>query len=76
MREYILKISVRDRNRPLAPDEMILEWGVPAANAKGFIDMLQAMTDALKDLKTPEKLAAFMRENAALTHAPIALKER
>jgi hypothetical protein len=68
MKEYVLKIVERDKEHPLA-ETMLLEFGYSKDTPERFIEAFKQLTELLKVLKTPEKVAEFMRKNASLSCA-------
>lgn len=69
--EYVFRILSRDPEHPLG-ETMLVEFG--QSDARAFADAVGALTDMLRVLKTPEKVARFMRENAALARRDLLLK--
>lgn len=71
--EYIFTISSRDKEHTL-DQNMILELGFPDEHPNKLIEGIQNIVDILKILKTPEKVAEFMMENAKLTKGRLLTK--
>lgn len=65
MREYVLTIATRDPEHPLR-QAMLIECGF--SHSKALVDAFGQLAELLRMLKTPEKLAEFMRDNEALKH--------
>lgn len=75
MREYIFRVAVRDPAHPLA-ENMLIEFGRTTADPNGFSEAVAQIAGMLRTLGTPEKVAEFMRDNAALAKAQtLKLKE-
>ena len=72
--EYVFTISTRDREHPLN-QKMLIECGFHKDAPGMLIGGLQNVVDMLKILKTPEKVSAFMVENAQLSNKHNNLKQ-
>lgn len=68
MKEYVVTISIRDPFHPLV-EVPILSTGHPVDNPLGLIAALESLVGMLKLKKTPEKVAAFIRDNASVAMA-------
>ncbi len=73
--EYILKISRRDPSRPLA-ESLVVEFAVPVAAERALVESFGQFCELLKLLKTPEKVAAFIKENSVLARNDLLIKEK
>ena len=70
--EYVLRIVVRDPDRPLS-ERVLIEAGASTENPRRFTEALAGLVDMLRVLKTPEAVAEFMRENATAAKTPTLL---
>jgi len=68
MKEYVFTIAARDPGCPLV-EVPILRSGHDAANPAGLIVAMEAMVGLLKLRRTPEAVAKFIRDNAAVAMA-------
>ena len=59
MKEYVLRILSREKERPLL-EATIIEMGFRADSPDNVIVGLQGVVDILKHLKTPEAVAEAM----------------
>jgi len=70
MQEYVFTIAVRDPEHPLGQVPLI-EFGVNTEASQKFTGAISNIVEMLKLLKTPEKVAEFMRDNASLAKGTI-----
>lgn len=68
MPEYVVRISVRDPAHPLLEKEL-LTCGHDTRSPARLIAAMESLTGMLRELKTPERVAEFIRANADLAKA-------
>lgn len=68
MKEYVFTIAARDSGCPLV-ETMLIRSGHDASNPATLIAALEAMVGLLKLRRTPENVAKFIRDNAAVAMA-------
>jgi hypothetical protein len=67
MLEYVLRVVSREKEHPLVED-MLLEVGLDARDIAATSEALHAFAELLKNRKTPERLVAFLKNNAVLAN--------
>lgn len=64
-KEYVLKISSRDIDRPLA-ETFILEFGFNAENKKGLAEGVGQLAELIRMFGSPEKVAKYIHKNSVI----------
>ena len=70
MDDYVFRIAKRPKGKVVA-EEMLIEFGISHDNPDGLIVAIENLLGVLKELKTPEKVADFMRMKAVLADAKL-----
>ena len=63
MHEYVVTVSKRDPEHPLAA-ETLIEFGIDTKRPQQFIDAVNSLAGMIQALKTPERAADYIARHS------------